>query len=118
MTAQWPATLPKVSLRDGYTRELDFGVTYSARDVGPPLARRRFTRPRLRWTHRMRLSAEQLDAFRAWVDSELDGGTAAFEFYHPELGTPLLARLTAPPRYEGMRGIWHFVTLELEAVEV
>ena len=114
----WAATLPQEVEVDGYVESLPDLALRSQPDVGPAKLRRRCTsnvRPFTCTMHGLTDSeATALDTF--YITTTL-GGTLAFEFPHPRLGTVDVVFAGPPPQLtpDPTGTSWN-ATLSLEVV--
>lgn len=91
----WPGSLPGTMIVNGLSIERVSGVIISKPDIGPAMARRRFTQLIELVQGSMVLTPAQWDTLQTFFDTTIGGGVDRFNFTHPITGDSVVAMFVA-----------------------
>jgi hypothetical protein len=95
MPSNWPADLPQNLLVDGYAQAIGDGRLSTKPDAGPPMTRLRTNAVAEPLSGNFPpMTGEQLVTMRAFVKTDLAGGSLPFMLPDPLGGDPLLVKFT------------------------
>lgn len=111
----WPGTLPQFVLRDGYQEGFKDTVLRSDMDSGPAKRRRRFTAAPEPHSFTMELTDAQVDLFRTFFDTTIEGGALGFDMTNPRtLATDTWAFTKTPDPVRATGWNSYTIVLDLE----
>lgn len=110
----WPTSLPTRPLVENYQREARDTSLRTKMDVGPDHVRRRYTAVVYDISVQLLLTTTQLATLRAFVDTDLKGGSLRFDWVEAETGSAATFRIIGQPIYTALSGTLYNATLSLE----
>jgi len=113
----WPATLPQAVELAGLQITMPETRIGSTPDTGPQITRQRSTAAPEPFIGFITVTTAQLATFRTFYQTTLAGGTAPFDWTHPETGDPVSLRfqLGATPTKVSIGKAWR-IQLPLEVM--
>jgi len=100
----WPAVLPQVPIKDGYSEEPQDNVVRSQPDAGPGKSRRRYTAIGVSTGVSYKMSESQVQTFITfWRDSIFDG-SIPYKKAHHRTGVEKRFKATAPYKLASHQG--------------
>jgi len=115
MAAAWPGTLPIYTLKGSEVKTPKDSVLRTTVDVGPPMARNRYTSPLYFYKWRMQMTADQVDILMTWYHATLNK-VGTFDFTHQLTSAVLELRFVSPPIATHLGGEEFTVAFDLETV--
>lgn len=82
----WPGTLPDFVLRNGYREGFKKMMQRTQMDSGFAKRRRRFTDAPEQRVWPVEMTSDQLDLFRTFFETDLEGGALSFDRTDPRTG--------------------------------
>lgn len=113
--ATWPATLPQKLNRARYSESPAMTTIRTSMDAGPDKVRRRFTAGVRPVQGQILLTETQLDTFKTFYNTTLQGGALRFDWDEPlDDTTAVEMRFTSEPTWTELGPDVYQVRLELE----
>ena len=91
----WPASLPSVALRKGFSIAPPNNLIVSNGDTGAGKVRKKGATPPITFTDILMVTDDQMDTFDTFYSSTLEDGSLRFEHIHPINGSSVELRIVA-----------------------
>jgi hypothetical protein len=110
----WPASLPQYLSVQGFSEEIPNTMLRSNVDTGPAKLRRRYTAAPEPIVGTITCTSAQVDTFRTFFETTLNGGTTSFNWVHPRKQTAATFRFTETPKVSALGGDGFRIGLKME----
>lgn len=108
----WPVSLQQLLNEDSFNVEIGETVIRSEMDVGPEKVRRRSTRPIDTYTCSIDIYQTDVNTFKQFFNTTLNGGVNSFYFNDPLTGTTEVFKFSKSPTFSplGTAG-WYRISM-------
>ena len=109
----WPGSLPQLPMVEGNSVTLGDNRLSFKPDVGPPMLRARATKRYDSVNFTFSMTRTQLNAFLAFYETDLVGGTGSFDYDDPTVGSLMTFSFESPPGIRYRNPIYADVSVTL-----